>query len=88
MHVYKPAAYCPRPAQMRYRYLLGVKWSQVQILSARPQKGHLTLYLRKRRPGLLLGPVPTPQLLTLAINDARVDGQLIADNRLAPGAAS
>jgi hypothetical protein len=22
---------------MRYRYLLGVKWSQVQILSARPQ---------------------------------------------------
>ena len=27
-----------RPAEMRYRYLLGVKWSQVQILSARPNK--------------------------------------------------
>jgi Universal stress protein family len=27
----------PRPAEMRYHYLLGVKWSQVQILSARPK---------------------------------------------------
>ena len=27
---------------MRYRYLLGVKWSQVQILSARPKKWVLT----------------------------------------------
>jgi hypothetical protein len=31
-----------RPAEMRYRYLLGVKWSQVQILSARPEKCHLS----------------------------------------------
>jgi hypothetical protein len=29
------AAYYRRPAEMRYRYLLGVKKSQVQILSAR-----------------------------------------------------
>ena len=36
MHGQKPAAYGPRPEEMRYRYLLGVKWSQVQILSARP----------------------------------------------------
>jgi hypothetical protein len=28
-------AYCPRPGKMGYHYLLGVKWSQVQILSAR-----------------------------------------------------
>jgi len=27
----------PRPAEMRYHYFLGVKWSQVQILSARPE---------------------------------------------------
>jgi len=27
-----------RPACKRYRYFLGVKWSQVQILSARPKK--------------------------------------------------
>jgi hypothetical protein len=33
----RPADY-PRPAEMRYRYLLGVKWSQVQILSARLKK--------------------------------------------------
>jgi hypothetical protein len=34
-HGRKPATHCPRPAKTRYRYLLGVKWSQVQILSAR-----------------------------------------------------
>ena len=27
---------------MRYRYFLGVKWSQVQILSARPKEPALT----------------------------------------------
>jgi hypothetical protein len=27
-----------RPVEMRYRYFLGVKWSQVQILSARHRK--------------------------------------------------
>jgi hypothetical protein len=27
-----------RPGKTRYRYFLGVKWSQVQILSARPNK--------------------------------------------------
>jgi hypothetical protein len=32
----------PPTCGMRYRYLLGVKWSQVQILSARPRKGPLT----------------------------------------------
>jgi len=37
MHGQKPGAHCPRPAEMRRRYLLGVKWSQVQILSARPE---------------------------------------------------
>ena len=42
MHAHESAAYCPRPAEMPYRYLLGVKWSQVQILSARRRKGHLT----------------------------------------------
>jgi hypothetical protein len=26
-----------QPGDMRYRYFLGVKWSQVQILSARPE---------------------------------------------------
>jgi hypothetical protein len=26
-----------RPGKTRYRYFLGVKWSQVQILSARPE---------------------------------------------------
>ena len=30
-----------QPGEMRYRYFLGVKWSQVQILSARQQKGYL-----------------------------------------------
>ena len=35
MHAHESAAYCPRPGKMGYRYLLGVKWSQVQILSAR-----------------------------------------------------
>jgi hypothetical protein len=34
-------AYCPRPGKMGYHYLLGVKWSQVQILSARQKKGRL-----------------------------------------------
>ena len=29
------AAHCRRPAEMGYHDLLGVKWSQVQILSAR-----------------------------------------------------
>jgi len=27
-----------RPAETHYRYFLGVKWSQVQILSARREK--------------------------------------------------
>jgi hypothetical protein len=48
----------------------------------------LALDLRKRSPGLLFGPVPPPQLLTLAIDDPGVGGQLIADDRLAPGAVS
>src|SRR5271166_2886369 len=38
MHAHQSAAYCPRPAEMRYRHFLGVKWSQVQILSARHTK--------------------------------------------------
>jgi hypothetical protein len=29
-----PATHCRRPGKTSYRYLLGVKWSQVQILSA------------------------------------------------------
>jgi hypothetical protein len=37
------AAYYRRPAEMRYRYLLRVKKSQVQILSARPNKQALNL---------------------------------------------
>ena len=48
----------------------------------------LALYLRERGPGLLFGPVPTSQLLTLAVDDARVDSQLVTDDRLAAGAAS
>ena len=32
------AAWQRRPAEMRCRHFLGVKWSQVQILSARPEK--------------------------------------------------
>jgi hypothetical protein len=32
------AARHQRPAEMSYRHLLGIKWSQVQILSARPKK--------------------------------------------------
>ena len=31
-----------RTVEMRYRYSLGVKWSQVQILSARQEKQALT----------------------------------------------
>ena len=31
------AACHQRPGETGYRYLLGVKWSQVQILSARPE---------------------------------------------------
>jgi hypothetical protein len=31
------ATHICRPAEMCYRYFLGVKWSQVQILSARPE---------------------------------------------------
>jgi hypothetical protein len=31
MHAHQSATYCPRPAEMRYRHFLGVKWSQVQI---------------------------------------------------------
>jgi len=30
-----------QPGERRYRYFLGVKWSQVQILSARPRKSSL-----------------------------------------------
>ena len=30
-----------RPGKTRYRYFLGVKWSQVQILLARPGNGQL-----------------------------------------------
>jgi hypothetical protein len=32
------AAHSRRPAKTCYRHLLGIKWSQVQILSARPRK--------------------------------------------------
>ena len=45
------------------------------------------LYLRKHRSGLL-GPIPSPQLLALAVNGACVGGQLATDDRLAAGAAS
>ena len=31
MHAHQSATYCPRPAEMRYRHYLEVKWSQVQI---------------------------------------------------------
>ena len=48
---YESAAYCPRPGETRCRYLLGVKWSQVQILSARHfyQRKHSAVTLRRGR---------------------------------------
>jgi hypothetical protein len=53
---FKPADYS-RPAEVRYRYLLGVKWSQVQILSARQHKDiglpALILFLANFRQALL-----------------------------------
>jgi hypothetical protein len=40
MHVirdHRKVVQCGQPGKTRHRYLLGVKWSQVQILSARPE---------------------------------------------------
>ncbi len=38
-HTLRPGhGYRRRPGETRYRYFLGVKWSQVQILSVRPEK--------------------------------------------------
>src|ERR1700704_5558190 len=55
------AAWQRRPAEIRCRHFLGVKWSQVQILSARPGKAVLTCCSRSPKPNhgsatLCLGP--------------------------------
>jgi hypothetical protein len=49
---------------------------------------YLALYLCKGRPGFLFGPIAATQLLSLSVGCSRVDGELIADDRLAAGAAS
>jgi hypothetical protein len=46
-----------RPGKTRYRYFLGVKWSQVQILSARPEKHEVKAVSETFRTAFLC---PTP----------------------------
>jgi hypothetical protein len=49
---------------------------------------YLALYFRECRSGFLLGPVSTTQLFSFPVSCPGVDRQLIADDRLAAGAAS